>query len=194
MPFRRDKNLGLACNEAMERVPDDGWGCLLDHDMMFTTPHWHAQIEEAIAARPEAGAFTCVTNRIASPWQQAREADAIRGSNDIDAHRKVGEARRAVRTLLDITSTKGFGGVVTVLNKAAWREAGGYADGMYCADHSMFFRLVDQGRRVYLIEGLYVFHLRASSGARPALVAPKVPNCPCRGVEIAPTERVALPC
>lgn len=190
MPFREDKNLGRACNELMELVPDGGWGCLLDHDMMFTTTHWFEQLQEAIACRPDAGAFTCMTNRIASPWQRAQVPT---NNNDIAWHRQQGEARRANRTLLDITCTKGFGGVLTLLNKTAWRESGGYADGMYCADHSQFFRLVDKGWRVYLIEGLYVFHMRASSDARPPLEAPKVPNCRCRGLENQPTERITLP-
>lgn len=191
IPFARDLNLGAANNRIMSSLPEDGWACLLDHDMMLTTPHWYAQLEEAIAFRPDAGAFTCVTNRIASPWQRAEEAD--QASDDIAYHRRIGEARRARRSLLDITPTKGFGGVLTLLSKAAWREAGGYSDGMYCCDHSLFFRLVERGRRVYMLENLYVYHFRGSSGMRPPLPAPKVENCPCRGPEQLPTERIALP-
>lgn len=190
MPFAPDLNLGGAYNRWMESLPDDAWACFLDHDMMWTTPHWYAQLVEAIAFRPAAGAFTACTNRIASPWQKAEE---VADCDDIAYHRKIGEARRARRTLLDITCTKGFGGVVTLLSKAAWREAGGYADGMYCVDHSLFFRLVARGRRVFMLDGLYVYHFRGSSGARPPLPAPKVMNCPCRGREEMPHERIALP-
>lgn len=189
-PFRADMNLGRAYNEEMERLPEGHWAAFFDHDMMLTTPHWHAQLEEAIACRPDAGAFTAVTNRIASSWQRAPES--LSAGNDIVRHRQIGERRRQVRTLLDITCTKGFGGVVTLLSKEAWRESGGYSDGMYCCDHSLFFRLVDAGRRVYLIEGLYVFHMRASSSANPPLAAPKVEGCRCRGPEVMPTERISL--
>ena len=189
-PFDLDRNLGRAYNEAMRLLPEDGWSIFLDHDMMLTTPHWYAQIGEAIASRPHAGAFTAVTNRIASPWQRAEEVD--QANHDVAYHRAIGEARRARRTLLDITCTKGFGGVVTVVSKEAWREAGGYAEGMYCVDHSLFFRLKDRGRRVYMIEGLYVYHWRGSSGARQPLEAPKVADCRCRGAEQMPTERVEL--
>lgn len=190
MPFALDLNLGDACNRAMNTVPEDGWCCLIDHDMMFTTPHWYAQLCEAAAFLPDAGAFTCVTNRIASPWQKAEE---VVDCDDIAYHRRIGEARRTRRTLLDITSTKGYGGVLTLLSKAAWREAGGYSDGMYCVDHSIFFRLVARGRRVYMLENLYVYHFRGSSSRRPPLSAPKVAGCPCRGPEQAPREHVALP-
>lgn len=191
MPFHRDKLFGRACNEAMALLPPGAWGVILDHDAMFTTSHWFAQIEEAIACRPDAGAFAVVTNRIASPWQRVPEAVLL--ADDILAHRKLGERRRAVRTLLDITGTKGFGGVVTVVNRDAWAECGGYyPDAMYCVDHSLFFRLRDRGRRVYLIEGLYVYHLRASS-SKPGPQVPKWAECPCRGAEPTPRERVALP-
>lgn len=191
MPFASDLNLGRANNECMAMLPADAWACLIDHDMQFTTSSWHAQMLEAIACKPDAGAFTVVTNRIASPWQRAQEADP--NNNDIAYHRKIGEARRSRRTLLDITPTKGFGGVVTLISKAAWQEAGGYVHSMYCCDHSIFFRLKERGRSVYLIDGLYVFHMRASSGARPPLDAPKWLECPCRGVEKTPTERISIP-
>lgn len=191
IPFALDRNLGRANNEAMELLADDGWACLIDHDCMFTTPHWYAQLVEAAAFRPEA-TFCVTTNRIASPWQRAPEAQP--DSNDIGHHRHIGEVRRREhRTLLDVGCTKGFGGVVTLISKRAWRDAGGYADGMYCVDHSIFFRLRAIGRPVYLIEGLYVYHVRASSSQRPPLLAPKWADCPCRGPETFPTERIALP-
>lgn len=190
MPFALDRNFGRACNEALALLPAGAWGVILDHDCMFTTPHWFAQIEEAIACRPDAGAFAVVTNRIASPWQKVPESVLL--ADDIHNHRKLGEKRRAVRTLLDITCTKGFGGVVTVVNRDAWAQTDGYADAMFCADHSLFFRMVERGRRVYLIEGLYVYHLRASS-SKPGPQEPKWKECPCRGPEQMPRERITLP-
>lgn len=190
MPFARDRNFGRACNEMIAEMPDGAWAVILDHDCMFTTPHWYAQIEEAIACKPDAGAFAVVTNRIASPWQKAPEGAAV--GDDILAHRALGEARRMKRTLLDVTCTKGFGGVVTVVNREAWQECGGYADGMFCIDHSLFFRMVDKGRRIYLIEGLYVYHLRATSSQRGYVQEPKWKGCRCRGAETYPTERILL--
>lgn len=191
MPFAPDRYFGRACNETMAELPDGAWAAIIDHDCMFTTPHWYAQMLEAIAFRPDAGAFAVVTNRIASPWQRVPEG--VLAGDVIARHREIGEARRLRnRTLLDITPTKGFGGVVTVLSKEAWREAGGYADEMFCADHSIFFRTIDRGRRVYLIEGLYVYHLRASS-SKPGPQEPKWKDCRCRGPEPMPKDRIALP-
>lgn len=190
IPFSPDRHLGAAYNAEMQALPEDGWACFLDHDAALTTPHWYRQLQEAIACRPD-GTFTAVTNRIASSWQRAPEAEGV--GDDMPRHRAIGEARLARRTLLDITCTKGYGGVLQLVSKAAWRDAGGYFPGaMFCVDHSLFFGLKAAGRRVYVIEGLYLYHARASSSARRPITEPKVPNCPCRGPEEMPTERIAL--
>lgn len=192
LPFARDLNLGRACNEAMERVPDGGWGVLMDHDIHLTTPHWFAQIEEAIACRPDAGAFCVVTNRIASPWQQAPEG--VAAGDSLEAHYRVGAERLKHRTLLDVTCTKGYGAVLHAVNKDAWRECGGFADGsLLCCDHSIFFGMKAKGRRIYMLENLYVYHRRVTSSARQTVPLPKWEACPCRGAETMPTERITLP-
>lgn len=190
VPFRSDGNLGRAYNEAMERLPAEDWAVMLDHDAMFTTKRWHAQIEEAIAFQPKAGAFVAMTNRIAAPWQRCGDAQ----TNDIALHRRFGEERaRSVRTLLDISGTKGWGGVCFAVSRAAWSAAGGFADGLGCVDHSLHFGLQRAGRRVWLIEGLYMFHWRHYGEPDTTTLFPKAANCPCRGAELPPTERMRLP-
>lgn len=189
VPWRDDANLGRAYNEAMERIPDGGWIAFLDHDAMPTTPRWNQQFREAINFLPDAGAFVATTNRIASSWQ--RRGDPI--SDDIAIHRRIGHNLCATRTLLRITETKGFGGVLFAVSKTAWREAGGFADGLGCVDHSIHFGIGRIGRDVWLIEGLYVYHWRHKGESDPTRRHPKAANCPCRGPETAPTVRVALP-
>jgi len=190
-PFSSDRNLGAAYNQAMSLVPEDGWACFLDHDMMLTTREWYRQLEEAVTAFPDTGAFVAVTNRIAASWQRAQEADL--DNHDIAYHRKIGRARLAQRTLLDITMTQGFGGVLFCLSKSAWREAGGFVDGLFCVDHQMHFALRRAGRRVYLLESLYVYHWRRAFGDELPQDTPRAANCPCRGPEKNPSIRIQLP-
>lgn len=189
-PFDVEMNLGRAYNRAMELLPDDAWACFLDHDMMLTTREWYRQLVEAATFKPD-GAFTAITNRIASPWQQAREVD--KENHDIAYHRSIGRARLAQRTLLDCTDTKGWGGVLLLISKTAWREAGGFVDGMLCVDHQMHFALRATGRRLYVMESLYVYHWRRANGDNIPRDAPRAEGCPCRGPETMPTDRVALP-
>lgn len=190
MPFRDDLNLGRAYNEAMALVPDDGWACLIDHDMSFTTKQWHAQLVEAITAVPEAGAFTCCANRIGAFWQRAGDPNQY----DMGWHYRFGAARRRVRTLLDITETKGLGGVLICLSKAVWHDVGGFVAGLLCVDHQMHFAIAATGRRLYLIEGLYVYHRRRAFDAELPHDTPRALACPCRlGPELEPTRRRVLP-
>lgn len=189
-PFAADLNLGRAYNDAMALLPDDAWAALLDHDAMFTTKAWFGQILEAIGAQPDAGAFTAVTNRIAAPWQQV----GSRETHEMGYHFALGEERRRIRTLLDITETKGFGGVVIIISKRAWQRVGGFVDGLLCVDHGMHFALRAAGYRNFLIEGLYLYHRRrAFAGGDLPAQTPRAANCPCRGREETPTRRVALP-
>lgn len=191
MPYALDRNLGAAYNACMALVPDNAWIVFQDHDMMPTTREWFRQIAEAIAVVPDAGAIVAVTNRIDAQWQRAQEADP--DSHDIGYHTAIGLQRLKRRTLLDITDTKGFGGVMFAVSKAAWRDAGGFADGLLCVDHSLHFGLQRAGRRVYLHEGLYCYHRRRAFVGPLPPDTPRAKNCPCRGPEPTPTERVTLP-
>jgi GT2 family glycosyltransferase len=189
MPFATDRNLGAAYNKAMALLPDGAWAALLDHDAMWTTKRWYHQILDAIDFKPDAGAFTTVTNRIAAPWQQVGDAE----NHEMGYHYGMGEQRCNVRTLLDITGTKGFGGVVIVVSKAAWQRVGGFKDGLLCVDHGLHFALRAAGYRNWLIEGLYVYHRRRAFGGELPNDTPRAKACPCRGPEPTPTVRVNLP-
>lgn len=192
-PWDDDGNLGRAFNRAMELLPsDDDWAIFKDHDCLPTTGLWHRQFAEAIAFKPQAGAIVAMTNRIARAWQRCGDRD----NNDIEWHRRFGAERAAsVRTLLDISDTHGFGGVFFAVKKRAWREIGGFAAGLGCVDHSLHFGLQRTGRKVWLHEGIYVFHWRHYGEPDPTSAYPKAPNCPCMTrPRIEPTERELLPC
>lgn len=190
-PYRDDRNLGRAYNDAVERLHDDDWCCLLDHDVHLLTLDWWRQLQEAIACRPDAGVFTCMTNRIAAPWQQFGPKEC----HDIGALQKIALERQRVRTLLDITETKGFGGCLMCFSKRAWRAVGGFVDGMFCVDHNFLFALRRANYRAYLIEGLYIYHRRRAFGHGMNEIgrdAPIKARCECRGVERLPHVRISL--
>lgn len=184
-------NLGAAYNAAMALLPEDGWAVMRDHDAMTVTRSWMEQIAEAIAFKPDAGAIVAVTNRIDAFWQRAEEAEI--DNHDMGYHVAIGRARLQRRTLLDITDTKGFGGVLFAVSKAAWRDAGGFADGLLCVDHSLHFRARAAGRRIYLHEGIYIYHLRRAFVGKLPDDTPRAKNCPCRGAEPTPTIRETIP-
>lgn len=191
IPYASDRNLGRAYNDCMALLPESAWSIFMDHDAMATTRDWFRQFEEAIAVMPEAGAIVAVTNRIDAVWQRAQETDP--NNHDIGYHTRIGLERMKTRSLLDISDTKGFGGVCFALSKSAWRSAGGFADGLLCVDHSIHFGLQRARRRVYLHEGIYVYHRRRAFVGPLPDDTPRAANCPCRGAEQMPTQRIQLP-
>lgn len=192
MPYSLERNLGAEYNRHMAALGDDDWAFFVDHDVVPGLHRdWVHRFAEAIAFKPDAGAFVAVTNRIDAVWQRAKEANP--DNHDMEYHTHLAAQRLKRRTLLDITETKGFGGVCFATSKAAWRAAGGFADGLLCVDHSLHFGLQRAGRRIYLLESLYVYHRRrAFVGALPD-DTPRVADCPCRGAEPMPTQRLTLP-
>lgn len=186
VPFAEDMDYGNACNEEMRKLDVGEWAAILDHDMCFTTPRWHRQMLDAIAAEPE-GSFTAVSNRMASPWQKIEGAVIpVHHQDDLAWHRKIGAERLKNRNLLDVTDTAGWGGVVMLISKESWAAAGGFRPGMFCVDHLMHRALRAAGRRIWIIEGLYVYHWRGSSRDREMLkTAPAATDsagnpCECR--------------
>jgi len=167
MPYANDRNLGRAYNEAMSLLPEDGWGCLIDHDVMFTTTEWHRQLTAAILAKPE-GCFSGVTNRIKSPYQRVPGVSAK--NHDMAYHRKVGLKLALEKPrLLDVTEDPSGkdqtpAGFLMVLSKTAWREAGGFAEGLHYVDRVMWLSLKQAGRRLYIHKGVYLYHWHRAGG------------------------------
>lgn len=160
--YDQNKDLGKAYNEVMAAAPEDAWVCFLDHDAYFTSNRWITLIEKAVAARPNAGMFTVVTNRIANSQQILKGVD--RNNHEFDYHNGLG-SRRALRGgIVDVTRGNLISGVVMCISKRAWRAAGGFHSGFLGVDNKMHQQLRKQGFGVYLISGVYVYHWYRSGG------------------------------
>lgn len=72
-PYRKDKNLAKAYNEAIAATnyDEDTWIILTDADTMFIPQvvDYMDIIERAIIRYPDTGLFGCITNRVGKPWQ-----------------------------------------------------------------------------------------------------------------------------
>jgi GT2 family glycosyltransferase len=191
MPFALDYNLGRAYNESMALIGEDDWAVFLDHDAIWTTREWYRQLEEVTRAFPDVGLVTAIQSRGFQAWQVGPY-----DGHDYARNREIGRQMLRHRTLLDVTDNSGIAGVVMLVSKRAWRKAGGFVDGMYCVDHAFHFALKAAGLRVYVHEGLYVYHWRRANGDAPPREAPTAPNCPCqkiRRTERAPSRQLRLP-
>jgi len=161
IPYADDRNFGRACNEAMALLPEDGWGCILDHDVMFTTPEWHRQMSDAIRMEPDA-CFAAKTNRIKCPFQRV---DVDIKNHDYSYHRKVGAALLKNPMLVDVTENERTpAGFFMLMSKKAWRDAGTFPEGLHYLDRMMWLALKASGHRILVIEGLYLYHWHRGAG------------------------------
>ena len=151
-------DLGFAYNELMARLRDDDWACFIDHDACFTTYDWYAQLEEITAALTEPCVLTALTNRVGSRWQLAAGVD--RADHSMVYHRQVGAAVQSAarQALRDVTNESLMSGVVILLSKATWVKLGGFTRGFLGVDNAIHQAAREHGCRVYLMEGVYVYH------------------------------------
>ncbi len=151
-------NLGAVYNEAMERLAEDDWACLLDHDACFTTSSWFSVIEELISVVPENSLLTVSTNRVGSEWQLVTGIEP--NNHDFKYHRSIGsnlEEQYGLK-IEEVTSLSPLSGVVMILSKRTWINMGGFCDGFLGVDTDAHRRIAGIGGKVFLIPGLYVYH------------------------------------
>lgn len=174
--YHPQRKLCTAYNEIMSRMKDDDWVCFIDHDAMFTTYNWWIQIFEIINAHSDGGLFVPMTNRIGVrvqvPWavkskqvlkEYGGSVYTIDGnSHNIRFHREVGDQLYQNKTFIvkDITN-KISNGVVMVTSKVWWNKVGGFNEGrtdLGGCDTDYHRAINKAGGRVYLMEGVYVYH------------------------------------
>ena len=172
--YALDWNYGRACNEMISALPEDAWACFLDHDAMFTTPIWYRQLCEAIAREPD-GTFVARTNRAGKPlvgiadskvrWQIPIGTDME--NHDMRYHRALGAKLAKDSALRDVTDTLSFMcGVMFLISKATWRLIGGFREAWGGMDWALHSDLKRAGRRLFCLQGVYVYHWKRADGSR----------------------------
>lgn len=160
-----DKDIGWAYNNFMEKLDNDDWVIFLDHDAMFTTIDWFHQIADIINKNPDAGEFSCVTNRIGNEFQKLKDIDDQ--NHDIKYHRLIGKQlqEKSRNNLVEFKHpTAGLSGVVIVTSKKAWKLAGGFKSGFLSVDWDYTQRLNKLNLKTYIMTGVYVYHWYRGDG------------------------------
>lgn len=157
-PFRIDKNLGAAYNDAFDNIPDDDWVCLMDHDILFLTPDAVNIMYGYIERYPDAGVITCLTNRVSprSKGQlyggQVSENDSIRFHMDI--------AEKVKSNLYEVNHiNEDISGFLMLVKKSTWNRVK-FDDDRLClgVDTNFGRRILAAGLSILCMRGLYVWH------------------------------------
>lgn len=156
-PYRTDKNISKAINEAVKAInysPDD-WFCLTDMDMMWLLPDTKAHVE-AILAETEYDILGCMTNRLRSPEQlvggRFNEDDRIR-----EHIRIAGECWKNAGPM--VIDAKGvMAGFCLCFRVSTWVKVGGFVEDTLGFEWHFDFEARKMGFKVGLMKGIYVFH------------------------------------
>lgn len=158
-PYSTEKNIGKALNEFCELVPENAWICLQDGDIMYLTPDWGRQIAEVIERHGnDFDLFGCVTNRLGRTIQRAPEVDY--NNHDIKYHYEIAVKLRDANycEVKDITSTRYIAGMFMLFRKSLWNRIKFQENTPFFDDH-FSHSVIQQGGRLGLMTGLYIYHL-----------------------------------
>ena len=139
-------------NEIMENSPCE-WVMFQDHDIYLANPNWYEIIAKHIEANPEAGLFTCVTNRIGNGEQKVfRDQD----EHDMRIHWRFAEAQMDQPV---VEANRPISGLIMLTSKTAWEKANGFREkGIIGVDNHYYGAIKRAGYKVYIMKNLYVYH------------------------------------
>lgn len=163
-PFRTDKNIGRAYNEACATAPENSWICLRDPDTMFLQPDSQALIEKIVASDPPFDLIGCLTNRLRGEHQCLH---GMFNRKDLSLHIGVAAALQ-VREEVRIESTEdAIAGMFMLFRKSLWdrikfiEKVGMYTDQKFSED------ILAASGKLGVAQGLYLFHLYRWNSADP---------------------------
>lgn len=92
-PYRRDKNLGKAYNDAIGLIPDGDSACVRDIDTLFLTPEQPAIIEDYANQYPNS-VLVCYVSRVSQLSRQQLLFETVSEDPDIRNHIRLAEMQQ----------------------------------------------------------------------------------------------------
>jgi GT2 family glycosyltransferase len=163
-PYSIEKNLGGAYNQAMRLIPENDWACFIDYDVLFLTPDCGFILHEYAKLLPDAGLLTCYTNRI-HPKADQQLLNGVSENFDVKHHHDIAVNQKW--QLFKHTELKReVSGFLMLISKKTWNEVKFNESENICLsiDNKYCWALFEKCKKIYRMEGLYVFHLYRPNG------------------------------
>ncbi|HTD94611.1 MAG TPA: hypothetical protein VK644_12385 [Chitinophagaceae bacterium] len=158
IPYRTDKNLGKAYNEAMARIPDGDAACFIDYDVQLLTPDAGAIIQKYAEIYPDA-LLTCYTNRISPLSARQLLLGIVSEDPDIRNHIRLAECQRNLNAYNVTPIIRDISGFLMVIPKSLWQEHP-FDDNGACLGVDTYYgrKIRAAGKQILRMDALYVFH------------------------------------
>lgn len=150
-------DIGKGINDTIRVLPEDSWICVRDIDTMFLLPEQPMWLEAVVRSNPPFDLIGASCNRLGSTYQlfenKISEDDSI--SNHIDKA-KVARLRwhNAIEEVPYGTQLAGF---FLLFRKSLWNEIP-FEERSIQFDIIFSDKLHQQGKRLGLLRGMYLFH------------------------------------
>lgn len=156
LAYSVEKNFGKAINEHISQIgSNDDYLCLMDGDMMYLTPDWGVQIEEAIKRHGDNfDVIGCMTNRLARDSQRINDID---DNHDILYHYEIAKEERDKHWAEVVEVKKPIAGMFMLFKKSLWDKVK-FKENDIAFDDSFCKVVKNMGGKFGVIRGLYVYH------------------------------------
>lgn len=157
-PYRRDKNIGKAINDAINdlKADMDDWIIHYDQDVLWLTPDTKGNLESLLETT-DYGLLGCLTNRCNVKEQLWNGYMSKHAS--IQHH--IAIAMMQWMDFRDITKrTEGdIAALMMCFRKRTWLEAGKFQENSLTFDKQFTRMCRANGVKIGILQGIYVFHL-----------------------------------
>lgn len=162
-PYRQDRNLGRAYNEAFELIQDDDWLIITDYDVLLLLPDQISHIHEYISRYPDVGMFVCWGNRTYHSNAQLFGGPVPipeRVSKDDYIINQIQKAKECYKDLYKVTEVKqNISGFLMAIPKRTWNEIK-FTEDLKCLGVDTLFsqKMLQAGKKIYRMDGIYIWH------------------------------------
>lgn len=163
IPYREDKNLGKAYNDAFRSLPSESVLCLRDYDTLWLTHDYNKHLDRYHAANPDA-VLTCYTNRISPLSKPQLLHGKPLDQADIKVHIGLAEKQYRLSGLAtgryEVTAIdQDISGMVMVIPRKVWELYPFYESGLCLGvDTDWNRRIRAAGIKILRMNGLYIWH------------------------------------
>lgn len=165
-PYRSDKNIGKAINDAIKNICplDDDWIVHVDQDVCFLRPDSKAQIAE-ILSNTTFDVLGCMTNRLSSPHQLYKG----KFSESADIREHINIADQLHNSNYGVVNPTGINiaAMLMCFRVSTWQKTGGFREGSIRFDSEFTDSVQNLGGNLGIMAGVYVFHLYRMWSEKP---------------------------
>jgi hypothetical protein len=160
-PYRTDRNIGLAINQAINDIHtnDEDWICLTDMDVLWLRPDSKSQLIEILSST-DYHLLGATTNRLANDYQLCLtwNGESAFNNTDIKFHLEISNYLHAQNYGNVIPFQHVLAAFCLCFRVETWKLLGGFEEGTITFDTTFSLHAQQHALKLGLMTGIYLFH------------------------------------